>query len=562
MKNCGILFSLFLFLAIVTASAQEVEQNEIFSLSDGFIKNYFGDRSRSVDTIITFERNTRELIYIVQLQPGGWILVSGNKGASPVIGFNYYGTYEMPEENVNNPAYHWIKSSAGQIENLFENPAKSEHPGWSDLADGASSKSLSEDLVTVDPLIWAEWGQGEGWNSFCPEDIEGPGGHAYVGCVGVAMAQSMTAFEKPDSGYSSHTYYHDVYGSITGSYSDSKYHWAEMLADSPDSYNAMLLYDCATAVDMNFGPSSSSATTSKAAHSLGLYFYFSKNIRYKLRSDFEDEWNEMMINELLKGNPIIYRGRSEDGSSGHAFNVDGVVNSNYFHLNWGWSGNSNGFFLLDALNPSDTRSYNKSQAAIVGLQPYYYPTGLELTDSVVYINTPSSTAVGKIEVIDEGHLYNDYTISLICDSSYINSVWVKDYFIDGDSLRIGKVFTTTGESPDTIHFHIADKHGNSIETEMIIRIEDVALGTEDFTFYNETFMIFPNPAREFIEIQSLIGIDPNFIRIYSSNGAIIKQFELQFRSNTIDISSLGAGTYIIEAVFPNGLSLHRKLIKN
>ena len=200
MKNCGILISLVLFTLISSASAQEVEQDEIYSLSDSFIKSYFGERSRSVDTIFTYNNNSRDLIYIVQLQPGGWILVSGNKGASPVIGFNYTGSFEMPEENINNPAYHWIQSSARQIEEIFENPAKSEHPGWSDIIKGVSAKGLTEDTVTIDPLILAEWGQGEGWNSFCPEDEDGPGGHAYVGCVGVAMAQSLTAFEKPDSG--------------------------------------------------------------------------------------------------------------------------------------------------------------------------------------------------------------------------------------------------------------------------------------------------------------------------------------------------------------------------
>ena len=38
-------------------------------------------------------------------------------------------------------------------------------------------------------------------------------------------------------------------------------------------------------------------------------------------------------------------------SVGHEFVCDGYDGNGYFHFNWGWGGMSDGYFLLDALNP-------------------------------------------------------------------------------------------------------------------------------------------------------------------------------------------------------------------
>ena len=55
-------------------------------------------------------------------------------------------------------------------------------------------------------LINVTWNQGNGWNRFCPEDEEGPGGHVYAGCVAVSMAQAMSVFGAPSKGKGSYQY--------------------------------------------------------------------------------------------------------------------------------------------------------------------------------------------------------------------------------------------------------------------------------------------------------------------------------------------------------------------
>lgn len=77
---------------------------------------------------------------------------------------------------------------------------------------------------------------------------------------------------------------------------------------------------------------------------------------------------------------MTYRGNDSDGTGGHAFVLDGVQGTDYFHFNWGWSGSYNGYFYLDNLNPSYNFTYN--QAAGIGIEPdiaqtYNPPLNLE-----------------------------------------------------------------------------------------------------------------------------------------------------------------------------------------
>jgi len=97
--------------------------------------------------------------------------------------------------------------------------------------------------------------------------------------------------------------------------------------------NALLLFHCAVAVNMNFGPDASSAYTSGAKTAMKDYFKISRKSVYWVRGSDEEKWIQIIIDNLQKGRPIIYSGNDDDGESGHAFNIDGVRESKYFHLN-------------------------------------------------------------------------------------------------------------------------------------------------------------------------------------------------------------------------------------
>ena len=63
--------------------------------------------------------------------------------------------------------------------------------------------------------------------------------------------------------------------------------------------------------------------------------------------------------------------------SGHSFIVDGYDGKGLYHVNWGWGGLSDGFFLLSLLNPenqgaggtSGSEGYSIKVSAVVGIKP-------------------------------------------------------------------------------------------------------------------------------------------------------------------------------------------------
>ena len=79
--------------------------------------------------------------------------------------------------------------------------------------------------------------------------------------------------------------------------------------------------------------------------------------------------------ELHAGRPVFYGGSSDVGSGGHAFVIDGYDSADFVHVNWGWGGNSNGYFMINHLDPSSlgigggAGGYNLNQDMVTGIQP-------------------------------------------------------------------------------------------------------------------------------------------------------------------------------------------------
>ncbi len=78
------------------------------------------------------------------------------------------------------------------------------------------------------------------------------------------------------------------------------------------------------------------------------------------------------------------------------------------------------------------------------------------------------------------------------------------------------------------------------------------LGTEDFT--TTDFQLFPNPAGNFLNIESKENIES--VKIYSTQGILVKETT----SKIIDVSQLSAGMYFVK-VEVGGKNFTKKFIK-
>ena len=113
------------------------------------------------------------------------------------------------------------------------------------------------------------------------------------------------------------------------------------------------------------------------------------------------EWNEFMLNELHNGRPIEYLAYDVSygySVSGHAFNVFGCDANGKYYVNWGWSGDSNGYCTLHnfttatgATGQAGSYVFNYGEAMIIGIEP---PAGA-LTDPRITA-TPTTLTMNTI----------------------------------------------------------------------------------------------------------------------------------------------------------------------
>ena len=125
------------------------------------------------------------------------------------------------------------------------------------------------------------------------------------------------------------------------------------------------------------------------------------------------QWNEWMLNELQNGRPIEYLAYDITSGqvSGHAFNVFGVNASGQYYVNWGWSGDSNGYCTLHnfttatgATGQSGSYVFKYGEAMIIGIEPpagalnnprlTVDPTTLEMNATVGHPTTATFKVTG------------------------------------------------------------------------------------------------------------------------------------------------------------------------
>ncbi len=301
----------------------------------------------------------------------GFVIISGDERAETVMGYCLTGYFD--ETTIPEPMNDWLANCSDQLEALSAGTLKT-----------APLKITKH--KAIDKLITSVWDQGEAsstgdaFNQQCPT-ISGT--HCYTGCVATAMAQVMRYTRWPNTFCSEIPAYipNDIIGQLQ-KLPKLKFDWNNMLdkydeGQSATSRNAVaqLMRYCGQSLEMDYGIESSGAQTNTVAMALRTYFGYDINTRYAHRSDYTIEsWDELIYNELSEGRPVIYKGANMGG--GHCFVCDGYDGNGFYHINWGWGGNYNGFYKLDILNPqgggtgssSSNCGYSLTQGAIVGIQ--------------------------------------------------------------------------------------------------------------------------------------------------------------------------------------------------
>lgn len=308
-----------------------------------------------------------------------FIVMAADDRVAPVLGYSLRQGFSV--EEIPDNVQWWLRGYNTQIQYAIDRggePTQAIAKQWSDLIRGTVPPQ--EQRSWVNPLIYTTWNQNYPYNSFCPVDAAGPGGHAYAGCVANGMAQIIKYYFYPSHGIGSHSFNHTTYGNQAAIFGEAYYNLGIMPVSLTSSSTqnqinavAMLMYQCGVSVDMSYGPTVSAASVYKIPSALVNYFGFSQSAAYVAREDYTDgAWINMIQHELNLSRPILYGGYSDSQSVGHRFICDGydtdTYGAFYFHFNWGWGGNHDGYFSIDNMTPGNA-DFSFFQNAIVGIEP-------------------------------------------------------------------------------------------------------------------------------------------------------------------------------------------------
>ena len=303
-----------------------------------------------------------------------FVMVAADDCARPVLAYSKDFSFKMEDMPLN--IQEWLNSLNDEIQNAVNrNLEASEETRleWELLLTGKMPEPKNRN--GVGPLVQTHWDQYPPYNNMCPTG-------SFTGCVATAMAQLMKYWEWPQKGVGSYGYNHPSYGYLSANFGNTTYDWDNMWSvvyedDPAAAQNAVatLAYHCGIAVEMDYGPESSTAFTEDVPNALITYFDYDPNdIQLSRASDYgTNAWVALVKSELDQGRPMVYRGQSEGG--GHAFICDGYDANNYLHFNWGWGGYCDGFYAYGALNPgtggagSGSGTYNLNNFAITGAHP-------------------------------------------------------------------------------------------------------------------------------------------------------------------------------------------------
>ncbi len=387
MKRQNLLTLMFVMFLVTNIYAQNVSIDRAKKIGELFVKEStsLGKERAAINTAHSHTFSSYDGIpslYVFNIDGGGFVVVSAEEKVKPVLAYSEKGSFDADnmadgfeftvskyQEEINYVRKNNIEATADIIKEwkLVETKGR---------ITEAKNKS-------VPYLMTSTWNQNYPYNSLCPEDTAGHGGHVYAGCVATAMSQVMNYWGHPAQGSGSYSYEpynwsYDViytYPEQTANFGETYYHFENMpdyldsLSTEDEIYNiALLQWHCGISVEMMYSPQGSGAYSSDVPFAANHYFGYNYADLLDMWYYDNEEWAEALKEELDKGRPMYYSGQDDEGRGGHAYVCDGYDENNFFHFNWGWGGRDDAYCAIGALNT--TKYYfNTWNEALVDFYP-------------------------------------------------------------------------------------------------------------------------------------------------------------------------------------------------
>lgn len=452
--NRFITFLLVMGLAMTasTSWAELINENQAKTIAMGFMANH-GMPSSSLRMAqkgprLSASTTGDKAAYYVFNANRGYVIVAGDDRAPAVLGYSDQSNFDANS----------IPDAMQELLNGYTEQINA-------LSKGGKSVKLAPSGPAIHPLVTANWSQNSPYNILFP--ILNNGQQAVAGCVATAMAQVLYYWKHPTQVTTTLPEYTSQSLNIyMPALEPVDFNWDAMqdtyLSNDTVSEGAVaaarLTLYCAQSLQMDFLYGSSGANTTRIPRIIADYFGYKASARCEYRSNYTTQsWADFIYSELAEGRPLIYSGSK--ASSGHAFICDGYDGEGLFHINWGWNGMSNGYYVLNVLNPdaqgtgsaSEAYGYIYDQYVVAGIEPGEADSEFAVTAGEVALNgavttRTSSNANFIANVTGRFYNYTPQTISVSFGwGLYDGETLLSTLYNSGGNLPSGYYYSTNNQ---------------------------------------------------------------------------------------------------------------------
>ena len=440
-------FISFLIALVISLTGYAREVSEQFARE--YVIDYISLHTTDNYTVKSIDK-VNACYYLINLAPQGWVILSADDVATPVLGYSFSGSLE--EEN--------FPANMRYLMSIFEEKIKeviltenTQHPYWMHPSTSVTRAGDNK----IEPLIQVNWNQVAPYNRYCPRQ------EAVVGCVAVAMGQAMSVQRYPSRPKGSVSYAHATYGALNINFDNERaYNWDNIMNPQTDSYDelARFLYHAGMSVRMDYGKDGSgipSNEVSRISQAFVNHFSYPEGVTYYWLDRYDGDWKQLILNELHAGRAVVYNALDSKAYAGHSFNIDGYDGNSLFHVNWGWGGYGNGNFSLSYLrDASMNMNYDTGHVMVIGIgSPDQMFRSISLSSNRIEEGLTAGAVVGSLAINGESPLPGyEFSVHGVYNSSTQTYAPVP-FTIEGGLLKTTESLTQRQE-PWNIEITVSD----------------------------------------------------------------------------------------------------------
>lgn len=362
------IFSICAFMLLQSGfiQAQHVNQDQARQAAKTWLKS----SNHQIADMQWINNSSEEIVaYVFQLIPTGYLVLSTKQSLTPVVAYSYKNAFQAPGQEKNPLEEMLITDITSRMKHLdkISKERKQENKNvWELLWSGNYQRSTFEQWppsgsTSTGGWLETNWKQSSPYNNMCPLD-EVSGDRSVAGCPSIALAMIIN-FQKSLNGTQltdDDDYFHNYAGRqywIDDDSHEMEFPSFPELNEYFDSIEykfstyTMLNVDEIAALIFSCGVAARQVYTSQVSGTFGVDQAYDAYMRFGYNDailvyDSDTSFYTQMRHNMIDGIPVHLAVLSNTGSGGHNVVADGYNTDDYYHLNFGWGGSYNGWYLL------------------------------------------------------------------------------------------------------------------------------------------------------------------------------------------------------------------------